>query len=438
MMHQSRIMVARICGGCHEEASNPKRCSGCKNIWYCSTRCQTEHWCFHVFDCKTGKPVDTVYHLARACYRDVVPVDVQTRIDYGFDKASQVLGPEGEMMMCGLWRGIFVALDIDAKEVRKWRREGRLVERIKENFETVPERNRGAYYPWFLQHQWLLDGTPVDESRAHQNAVASADRMLRDGWIFAGGPPNDSPDDIRRKLAALPRERASCHALYFCLVSGAHPNPGQDLWLEFGFVAATCQGEELEFGRRYMHLIKLCTFGQFCTAFETSSIPALFEHCGLSMSRYPSFLDIMAGSPRSNKSVWDLKHYLDQRACSGSGDKLEPVVSAAMDYGFFNCKNELDRTLLDDLYGKLLSGSRANPLELHDACIKGQLLEYAKRFMKLAPYLTRYTRLLKNPYPLPVYDIPVRHHSKFCVDWPKLTLITPLVGPGNHNGDSVP
>ncbi|TBU58656.1 hypothetical protein BD310DRAFT_948564 [Dichomitus squalens] len=322
-------MVIRICGSCREEASNPKRCSGCRNIWYCSTRCQTENWRYH--------PADTVYHIALACYEDLIPVDAQTRIDYGFDKASRVLGPEGETMMCGLWKGIFVFFDIDTKEVRTWRKEGKLVEGIRERFETILEHNRGAYCPWFLQRQWLLDGIPADESKSHQNAVSSADQ--------------DSPQDIRRKHATLPLDRATCHALYFCL----------DLWLKFGFVAATCQGEELEFGRKYMQLIRLCTFDEFCLAFETSSIPALFERCGLSMSHSHMFLDVMASSPRSYKSVWLLKQYIDQRACSGPSDEPDLFSAARLDYSFANCKNALDQKLLDDLYRKLLSESRASP-----------------------------------------------------------------------------
>ncbi|EJF62170.1 hypothetical protein DICSQDRAFT_161066 [Dichomitus squalens LYAD-421 SS1] len=381
---------------------------GCRNIWYCSADCQRRHWRFHIFDCKREKPIDTAYHLARACYADLEPIDAQTRIDYGFDKASRILGPHAETMICGLWIGVFVVHNVDAKEVCKWRKEGRLVEGIKETYERNSEGwTQGAYYPWFLQHQWLLDGTPVDEMRAHQYGLDAADKMLCDGWVYAGGSSNDTAEDIRRTLATLPRDRAECHRLYALLISGAHPNPSISMWLSFGFVSAMDPGEEMQYARKYKELIELCTFNEFSAAYETSSIPALFDRYEVDtsvvhfpMNHSPLFLDVMSGSPRSYKSVWVLKQYIDQLICAEPDDVLEPVPSAAVDYGFVKCRNALDRKLLDDLYRRLFSERDADPLALHEACLKGQLLEYAQGSVKLAPYLTRYKRLLGNQYPL--------------------------------------
>ena len=45
-----------------------------------------------------------------------------------------------------------------------------------------------------------------------------------------------------------------------------------------------------------------------------------------------------------------------------------------------------------------------DPLALHAACLSGELLEFAKGFVKLSPYTATYTRLLKNPYPLPNFE----------------------------------
>ncbi len=67
-----------------------------------------------------------------------------------------------------------------------------------------------------------------------------------------------------------------------------------------------------------------------------------------------------------------------------------------------NCKNPEEVKLLDKLYAQLLreKARDVNPLELHAACLKGELLEFAKRFVTLAPWTAKYTRLLKNAYPL--------------------------------------
>ena len=81
-----------------------------------------------MFDCRIGKKIDTAYYLARACRERESPVDAQTRGDYGFDKALRTLGSTGEDTLLGLWREIIVHAAVPAQEVRKWRKEGRIVQ----------------------------------------------------------------------------------------------------------------------------------------------------------------------------------------------------------------------------------------------------------------------------------------------------------------------
>lgn len=38
-----------------------------------------------------------------------------------------------------------------------WRQEGTLVEHIIEEFQAIPEKSRGGYFPWFLKNMHLLD-----------------------------------------------------------------------------------------------------------------------------------------------------------------------------------------------------------------------------------------------------------------------------------------
>ncbi|KAF1851403.1 uncharacterized protein K460DRAFT_351329 [Cucurbitaria berberidis CBS 394.84] len=40
-----------LCAMCHKESSR-QRCSGCKNVKYCSTDCQSSHWATHKLLCK--------------------------------------------------------------------------------------------------------------------------------------------------------------------------------------------------------------------------------------------------------------------------------------------------------------------------------------------------------------------------------------------------
>ena len=410
-------MVERECAaGCDEPTATPmKRCSRCHKAWYCDERCQKQHWPSHVFDCKPDEPISTVYHLARACWRDFIPLDPQTRIDYGFEKASRELGGEAESYLLGLYQGVFKVLGVECKEVRRWQKEGRLVEGIKAAYLKSPHWTRGSYYDWMLQHENILDGTPVDEDQAEALTEATVASLAHAGWVLSGGDPTDSREVIHAKIAALPSHAQACHAFYQLVASKMYPSPNDPSWLDFGFVAASSQGEELGYSRAYQTLVKLCTFDEFCTAYNSSTIPALLDHYNVPL---PSsllfhnadsppcfFRDVMANSPHGCKSVWDLKQYIDRLTINQPDTvKPAPVRPVMVDYGFANCKTEAERKMLDDLYTQLFAKmeSGMDPLELHAACLRGALVEHARRFVKLAPYTAKYTRLLKNPYPLRV------------------------------------
>ena len=180
-------MVGRVCAGCREEAPNRKRCSSCRKVWYCSTRCKTENLKFHIFDCKRGKPISTVYHLARDIWRDTIPDHRQTRIDYGFEKAEMILGGDAQNKLCGLYRGLLVYRGVTELELEKWQKEGRLMQGIKATFETIPPEGRGSYYPWLLEHQYLLDGSPLDMDDIAKKKREYIVAMIRAGWVDIGG-----------------------------------------------------------------------------------------------------------------------------------------------------------------------------------------------------------------------------------------------------------
>ncbi|TFK79818.1 hypothetical protein K466DRAFT_592191 [Polyporus arcularius HHB13444] len=383
------------CAWCGEESPDMKRCSGCRKIAYCSPKCQKDQWPAHIFDCKVNKPISTVYYLSRDIRNDVIPVDGQTRIDYGFDKASKTLRGDSENNLLSLYKGLFM-LGVTEKELRKWQSEGTLVENIKKTYEALPPENRGGYYPWFLQHQDLLDGSPVDPNRATQVSIESNLAMWRKGWAYMGGSPNATELQMKAGLSALSPERTACFMFVSVALSSKRPNPFLPSWLTFGFVSTNCGGAEIGLGGLYQDLVKRCTFDEFCTAYETSTIPALFESKGLG-KRDRLFCDVMSGSPHSCKSVWHLKHYIDKVVSSKPGSEHVPSPEAGYDYGYNNCKGIVDWKLLDDLYTKLFAeNSGADPLQLHEAFQKGELLEFAKKYVKLAPWTAKYTRLLKT------------------------------------------
>ena len=66
--------------------------------------------------------------------------------------------------MVGLYQGLFLAnaWKLEPREIGKWVKEGTLIQNIKKTFENYgPPDSRGLYYPWFLQNQWVLNGTAI-------------------------------------------------------------------------------------------------------------------------------------------------------------------------------------------------------------------------------------------------------------------------------------
>ncbi len=367
---------------------------------YCSEKCQKEAWPSHIFDCQPGQPINTAYRLYKACLQDAIPTDEETREDYGFTKAARTMGGRSKTMLGGLYAGLFFfGARIPPKDVHKWRLKGQLVQKIKDSFEPLPPDVRGLYYPWFLEHQSVLEvAVPDDEL-----IVDHTSSIIRSAWIKAGGSPSDSLNVIDTKIRGLSPPRQACHILYRGFSDSGHPNPVQDQWIDFGFVATLNSTEECDLGVAYQALARVCTFEEFCVAHESSSIPTLFERYGLQCTLH--FRDVMAHSPYTRKSVWDLKHYVDKLKAGTPGDdtsEVTPVRSVTADYGYMNCRKDGDGKLLDTAYKRYFAHALADPIALHEACIQGNLFKYLTPFAQWkASQKIAYARLLKTPYPLP-------------------------------------
>ena len=109
------------CQSCEEEREGKWKCVGKSKVVYSSKACQLAHWPHHIFDCYAyrGKTVPSAYHLARSCYRDLLPTDNQTLEDYGFNRA---VTPFNQTMLLGLYQGLFNYFSLKPKTVLTWRR----------------------------------------------------------------------------------------------------------------------------------------------------------------------------------------------------------------------------------------------------------------------------------------------------------------------------
>ena len=316
---------------------------------------------------------------------------MQTNEDYGFERAFT---PFNRSMLLGLYRGlILLSEELEPMTVHRWRVKGTLIEEIKAFYESLSADNRGGYYPWFLQNQWVLARSipPPPDASLHS--------MLITGWQYAGGSASATIEEINAIRATWPRSKQQCFSFCTVILCGWHPRPDNAIWIHFGF--CVCENEHTEgpLSRLYSALMAECTFHEIYTAYDSSSLVALIDSKGLRHAREQILHldDVLAGSPRVNKSVWDLKQYTAVK---------EGVVipSVAVDYGFVNCNGEGEEQELKEVYEEFFRGfysfRGADPIELHEAAIGGRLYDYVGRFVKLQQ---KFKYIMKNPYPLPMH-----------------------------------
>lgn len=90
-------------------------------------------------------------------------------------------------------------------------------------------------------------------------------------------------------------------------------------------------------------------------------------------------------------SVWNLKQFLE---ISEPMDH-PPIPSVNVDYGFINCRTFEETCILMEIYKEVLK--TASPLELHQACVAGDLFQFASGYVRLEE---QWTSLMRNFYPL--------------------------------------
>ena len=383
-----------------------QKCAGCHKVWYCSKRCQEVDWLKHIFYCKP-EAVTTAHYLALAVDQDLIPEHPQTCADYGFSHLDR----QGKVYLFGLYIGFIQRIPmmnaltaygstkpLNPKTVHKWRVQGVLVDEIKKAFNSLPPSNRGAYYPWFLEHQWVLDPHRASEPLPSTDSNALSEGRRR-AWVYAGNLDTDSDERISAGLAGMDQDTQQCFRLVWVLEAGMHPGPGvDDNWIKFGFCTCRDQGEEMALARRYIDLLSVCTFEELVAAKRSSSIPALFSGNGLDFRMEGSdFHDIMQQRVFT-KSVWYLKEYAIKDVNPlGDAEPIRPSINA--DYGFGNCRSDEEREELRRAYRKYFEARAADPIQLHEACIRGLVYDHVNMVARLKD--ARLRRLMKNPYPLP-------------------------------------
>ncbi|KAI0920991.1 hypothetical protein AcW1_004886 [Taiwanofungus camphoratus] len=222
---------------------------------------------------------------------------------------------------------------------------------------------------------------------------------------YVGLPDSFSGERVKTILQTWPENKAACFDLCTRLLSRWRPSPFESLWVTFGFCVCPdefSEGGEAALAQLYQQLIQRASFEELWMAYDKSALLDLINCKGLTSSllHFPHLTDVLQGSPNGFKSVW----YLKQFVISEEGETLSPrlEISVAIDYGFVNCREEIQKQELKGLYKQFFLEASGDPIKLHEACIRGRLFDYVSKLVMLKKDERKmFKSLLKNPYPLP-------------------------------------
>lgn len=353
----------------------------------------------HLFKC-SKRPLTSADYLFHSMGGDFMPEDEAALEDFGFNSLSS---NGDKSYLLGVYRGLYLLEDFSSWDLHQWRIGGVLIDKIKEVYYKIPEDSRGGYFPWFLKNLYVLE-RPTTKDEATENFIAT--------FFDKARPYLDIEDRNKTARDLMPEAKRNSYILLAQMLSQSTPNPMEINWYSFGFVTCREQQEEGTLLSLYQLLLtesdgssfytfhnsrrditEPVTFTQFWKAYEAGELIQLMDSRGLKdlRSNIPfleRFLSVPPAGPRP--TVWDLKQFLE------INDPMAhpPIPSIKNDYGFVNCRTLEDTCILMEVYRKVLE--TANPLALHQACLAGNLFQFAKTYVQMEE---QWRSLLRNSYP---------------------------------------
>ncbi|PGH14769.1 hypothetical protein AJ80_05813 [Polytolypa hystricis UAMH7299] len=318
-----------------------RKCSVCNRGFYCSESCEEKRTGRHLFNC-TKRPLTSADYLCDSVVKDMLPEDEDVLADFSFNALSSYAD-------CPNFWGSIGA-----------------VANIKKYFFKIPEKSRGGYSSWFLNHNHILDRA-VTKEEAAKTTVSSFYDQAR---LYL-----DSEDQLKLPNELKPEAKESQKLL---LGDKLFDDVHRSRWFA-GFARPKTQ---------------TAIFTEFWQAYESGTLIRLMDSKSLKdeRMRFPfleGFLSVPPAGP--HPSVWSLKQFLAVEDPAA----YPPIPAIQVDYGFRNCRTFEETCILMEVYKRLLL--EADPLELHEACLDGQLFEFAQEFHTMDE---RYGELMRNIYPL--------------------------------------
>lgn len=217
------------CDVCGRPTNRP--CSWCSRGRFCSHKCEDDMSPWHLAK-RSRREMTTADELVVFVSKDRLPPDkyVDLRNDFGF---SRCRSEHEERSLLGLYKGLMI-LEVSARKLDAWRKDGQLTTKIHKLYTQIPEGSgRRGYYPWFQRHEHVLDPSRPLAKRC-EDLIS---------WLIEEARPYLSPEDRGfQELGDLqPPEKAVCFWFYAQALQATPPNPadGFDLWYGFGF--CTCR-----------------------------------------------------------------------------------------------------------------------------------------------------------------------------------------------------
>ena len=208
-------------------------------------------------------------------------------------------------------------------------------------------------------------------------------------------PPHERNTGFKR---LEPQAKRNTFLLVASILSGRNPLPEWKAYHVFGYPACRTYDEEQSLGGIYRAILeesesKPRIFQQLWKALEENNVVRLIDEHEYTLFRreIPSLERFFSTRPGKRQTVWLLVQFIR------SSGNTDPPPDLRLDYGFDRCRMREQVAHLKDLYVKILDVY--HPMDLHKACIAGQLLELA---MEAYPGLSsEHHRMLRGRSVLP-------------------------------------
>ncbi|KAF5876693.1 putative zf-mynd domain-containing protein [Botrytis fragariae] len=371
------------CNTCSRVTS--RLCSICNIDYYCSESCETRTNGSHVFTC-AKRPLTSADYLYINISENTIPDEEEVLEDFGFNHLSSFADRSN---LLGLYKGLWLG-GVPVEDIHRWQVESTLITNIKKHFYQINEAHRGGYFPWFLVNLHILE-KPLTKEESTQNLLAT---FYDQAQLYL-----DKEDQHKQPSQLKPEAKMKCYELLATALHMARPNPIQMNWYNFGFCTCNDEREESALGVLYTRLLLgnellgdlrgntqhmfygpaplTATFTEFWHAYESGTLIELIDSKGLKKMRSEFkllewFLSVSPSGPQP--SVWSLKQFvaIDNPA------EFPPNETVKVDYGFMNCQTFEETCILLETYKRLLR--EADLLELHEACLAGELFEFAESY----------------------------------------------------------